>query len=68
MKLKDIQSLYENLDNKFNKLIRNNNDFKTKQFLLEQEFMKRYNEIILWYKTEKNKLMVQHNQRNIDLQ
>jgi stress response protein SCP2 len=70
MELKEIQSLYENKSNKGVKREMENNDFKTKLFLLDQEYKKRFNELMIFYKTEKNKILIQHtqNERGIDLQ
>jgi predicted transport protein len=70
MKLKEIQTLYENKSNKGVKRKTENNDFKTKLFLLDQEYKKRFNELMIFYKTEKNKILIQHkqNERGIDLQ
>jgi hypothetical protein len=45
-----------------------NNSFKNELFLLEQERQKRYREIILWFCSERNKLLVRHNQKINNLQ
>jgi hypothetical protein len=67
---KDIELLQETLQSKDKSINLENNAFQYDLFLLKKEREKKYNEIILWFRNEYNKLVIKHNQkmREIDLQ
>jgi hypothetical protein len=68
--MKDKILIQETLQDKGHSREIENNDLQNKLILLNQEIQKRYNELMIYYKTEKNKILIQHNQKMkmIDLQ
>jgi hypothetical protein len=58
---KDIRLLREQLENKDHLRTLENDDLQTKLYVLKQEYRKRFKELVLYYQTELNKIILQHN-------
>jgi predicted Zn-dependent protease len=59
---KNVNLIQEALKDKSQAFSNERNNYQNKIILLNQEIQKKYNELILWGKAEKNKLWVQHQQ------
>jgi hypothetical protein len=67
---KDLRLLQEELSNKSHSREEENMGFNNKLILLNLDFQRRYNDLMVWFKNEKKKLVIQHNQKlkSLDLQ
>jgi hypothetical protein len=63
-----IDDLQEALQDKSKSINIENSNFNNDLVLLKQEYQKRYKELLLWFQTEKNKLVIKHNQKIQNIQ
>jgi hypothetical protein len=68
--LKNKEPIQEAIQDKSKSVNIENSNFNNDLVLLKQEYQKRYKELLFWFQTEKNKLVIKHNQKiqNIQIQ
>jgi len=59
----DIGIIQETLRDKPVRLAKERNDFNRRMFMLNQQYVKRLNELQMWHSVERNRIAIQHRQR-----